>query len=174
MLKHHTNAGGQTMSAEQAAYHAAGHLAVARAVGFPVRPASLAEDLRYGVRRYAEPVLMPDIGLDGWTRRKLEGRMMTILAGAEAELRHCGRIEPARAGVDQEDALHLALYVSRGELEEAAALVAWIRLRVANLLRRDDVAADVELLARALLDLGELSREDVEALLGTALDVELA
>ena len=152
------------MSIERAAYHEAGHMAVARHVGLRLNKASLAGHGRYGVRRYADPVFIPDAEVDGWTRRKIEARTMATLAGAECEALYFGRADGPHAQADDRDAFDLALYLSHNEVEEAAALLDWLRLRASNVLRRVDIASDVELLARALLERGQLSRNDAEAL----------
>jgi hypothetical protein len=166
--------GSGPMDFEQAAYHEAGHLVVAHRLRLRLRAASLFEHCRHHIGRHHEPLLMPDVVLDAWTRRKLEGRAMATLAGVECELQHFGRSDGSRARVDHHDATDIALYMSLGDAEEAVALLAWLRTRVVSLLRRPEVGADVERVALVLLDRKELSRPDVEALLRSALPAAVA
>jgi hypothetical protein len=156
------------------AVHEAGHAVAARALGRGVRSVTITPDAdAFGrARHYPLRAFQPDHGVDGRVRWRIEQAIMISMAGVAAQGRVSDDAERIESGSqsDRETAVNLALFVSRGEPDEAQAYVKWLGLRVGNLLAEPVWWAGVERLARELLLRGTMSGRDVNAAIQDGID----
>ncbi|HTR71680.1 MAG TPA: hypothetical protein VMH41_15795, partial [Mycobacteriales bacterium] len=111
----------------------------------------------------------PNYRMDNRTRLRIELLIMIKLAGGLAETQWCERVKGRRlAGCtpeqvaqgavrDQERALDLALLVTNGSSDEAAAFLEWLRLRTDRELKDPITWGGVQHLADALAEHPTLS-----------------
>jgi hypothetical protein len=109
----------------------------------------------------------PDIDTSGKTRGWIERRIMVLLAGSEAEYIRIGKRNHIGADSDYRATLNLAPAVCDSD-KEGEAYIAWLAVRVADLLKQKHVWAAVIAVAEALLERGELSGRQVRQLVRTS------
>lgn len=137
------------------AYHEAGHAIIAHALGIRVYKVSIVPGEDYsGVCAQA--------GFNGYFAKPHEfyRRTTAALAGIEAQRRYCHQsIRSYHTHSDYSRVATYAVEASQGDSKEADALIAWLRIRTANLVRFYWPA--IEALAKTLVEKKTVGRVDV-------------
>jgi hypothetical protein len=150
----------------EAAYHQAGHVAVARSLGCATHGVTISEDGKGSHSYHWSPSLgfQPILDISGRVRNRLETLMMIALAGHESTRLHLGVDAAIETQPEYSGVWRMALCLARGEKHEAAALIEWLRRRTFNVLDQHDVEIEVEVIAQALLDRKSLTNAEIKQL----------
>jgi ATP-dependent Zn protease len=155
------------------AYHEAGHAVIARVLGILCGPASIQPDLAEGSAGHA--IIGDTWETDArWEERGkfrehasvLRGRIMAVMAGAEAEAVFMGQ-----HSVGDDDDVHWINAMLDDLLSDQDDIVRYaerLRHRTRHLLRRH--ADKVERVAAALIEKGKLTASEIDAITGLASD----
>lgn len=155
---------------EQTAWHEAGHAVIAFFHDLPVRYATIRprEDSLGHVMPGNHPKWMqPDVEIPPRTEARIRKTIEKLLAGREAAWLVTGRYNNVGASGDDRQAFNLATHLC--DDDEAAAYLAWVRIRARNMVRRPHVRVSIEAVAQALLARKRLSGNEIKAVIREAI-----
>jgi hypothetical protein len=156
---------------EATAYHEAGHSVAAITLGRSVVRVSIERDeftLGRVEHRPRGRKLRPDVEADGRTRRAVNADIVVSWAGPLAEERFTGQFNEPGAQRDLDRSFDLALNLTVGDMDEAAAYVEWLRFRTIRLMREPNFWPQVQAVADALVKHRSLSGVLVRHIMATA------
>lgn len=159
------------------AHHEAGHAVALVECRLPLRRVTIEPATDGSYLGLAQgPMLTPSLRRllesgcpsDG-RRARVEGLIVSALAGLHAERRRTGHWNSDGAAVDLANALNLAIRFC-GDMKETNAYIAWLDVRTANIVRQPEVWACIRALAKALLKHKTLPGPAARALIVEAKD----